>query len=323
MQLIADLDRLPESLRGGVASIGKFDGMHRGHLQILQRTRFHAERISVPSLVVSFDPLPGQLLHPQTAPPLLCTMIQKQARIEQCGIDAFVVLRTTPELLGLSPQEFFETVLLRQLDVRMLVEGESFSFGHNRAGNVATLHELCQARNIPLEIVPSVTFSRYSGEIDAMHKKTPENRLNDISSSRIRRSLRDGDVAAAADMLGSPYTLTGMVGRGDQRGRLLGFPTANLEGVQTLVPKAGVYATVVTVHDRRYPAATSIGDNPTFGAGEQRIEAHLLDFEGDLYDKAIAIEFHDRIRDTVCFDNVEALKEQMHRDVDQVRGAMH
>ena len=282
----------------GVAAVGKFDGMHRGHLQILERVRFHAKRLGVPSLAVSFDPLPGQFLHPQTAAPLLSTLAQKQARIEQCGIDKFVVLQTTHELLNLSPQQFFETVLLNQLGVQMLVEGESFVFGRDRTGNIATLQELCQTHNIPLEIVPLVS---------------------DISSSRIRNSLRHGDVAMAATMLGSPYTLSGVVGQGDQRGRVLGFPTANLEGTKTLVPHPGVYITAVVADGHRYPAATSIGDNPTFAVGTQRIEAHLLDFNGDLYGKPIAIEFHDRIRETVRFDSAEELKAQMHRDVEQVQ----
>ena len=213
-----------------------------------------------------------------------------------------MVLRTTPELLQLSAANFFRTVILEQLAARALVEGPNFAFGHKRAGTIETLRQLCGRASIELTILPPV-----------VHEGRP------VSSSRVRQALERGAVGEAATLMGHPYRLRGQVVAGQRRGRTLGFPTANLAQVPTLIPGNGVYAVRAYVADKSWPGAANIGPNPTFGEEERKVEIHLIGFSGDLLGQELALDFLDRLRDTRPFPSAGQLVEQLRHDVEQAR----
>ncbi len=292
----------PAECRGGALTIGNFDGVHRGHAALLDRTHQEAQRTGRLSLALTFEPHPLQVLRPQQFPPPLTPTDERAALVQTLGIDHVIVLRATPELLHLSAEEFFSRVLVDRFAVGILVEGTNFGFGRNRSGNVATLIELCHQAQVHLEIVPPLTL-----------EGAP------VSSSRIRTALLQGAVAEAAHLLGRPYRLTGRVTLGQQRGRLLGFPTANLTDFTTLIPADGVYAVRVPWRGKLCAGAANIGPNPTFGENVRKVEVHLLDFEGDLYDQRLSLDFVERLRDTRPFHGVQELLKQLQNDVERTR----
>jgi riboflavin kinase/FMN adenylyltransferase len=222
--------------------------------------------------------------------------------LHTCGADEVAILRTTPELLQLGPREFFDRVVRSAFAARALVEGDNFGFGRNRAGSVDDLRTYCREAGIGFAVVPPQTYHDVR-----------------VSSSRVREALVRGEVAGAALLLGRPYRLRGTVGSGAHRGQSIGFPTANLEGVETLVPGNGVYAVRVVHGSETWPAAVNIGPNPTFGEHARKIEAHLIGFAGQLYGQPLALDFVARLRDTRPFPGKEALVEQLRQDVEQAR----
>ncbi len=302
MHRALNLDSLGPEIRRGAVTIGNFDGVHRGHSSILQRVRAWADEVSGPALVLTFDPHPVRILRPGFAPVPLTWHDRKADLVEEWGIDALVAIPTNRELLELSALEFFETIIVKKLEAMAIVEGPNFFFGHGREGNVELLSRLCGARQIQLEIVPPL---RHGAEL--------------ISSSRIRHALQHGDVALASEMLTRPYRLRGIVVHGDRRGTTLGFPTANLDGIDTLVPALGVYAGKAMVAGIPHPAAIHIGHAPTFGSQQHRVEVHLLDFKGNLYGSALEIEFLSRLRDIVSFPSRDALQTQLQHDIATAR----
>lgn len=291
--------------QNGFLSIGNFDGVHRGHQQMFACLVRHAQELGVPSCVFTFDPHPIQLLRPNECPPTLTSLDQKAELIEACGIDFLVVYSTDLRLLNLSAEEFFVSVVLDDFKARGLVEGPNFFFGRDRAGNVEVLARLCADAGIDLEVVPPVFVG-----------------ASMVSSSVIRKLLVDGDVSQANDILGHRYRVAGQVSPGSERGKSIGFPTANLTHVVTVLPRDGVYAGVVYHGARRYAAAVNLGPNPTFGEKRRKIEAHLLDFDGDLYGESLELEFVSRLRDTVTFPDAEMLTRQLKQDVEQTRGVV-
>lgn len=293
---------MPESYRGGVLSIGNFDGVHRGHSRLLALLRALSRRLGVPAVVVSFEPHPVTLLRPDLAPPPLCWPERKVRLLEQAGADRVIILRTTHELLQLTAEQFFTDVVLARFLAKGLVEGASFGFGRNRAGNITLLAEWCRQSNVPLQVVESV---RDGPDV--------------VSSSHIRECLRAGEVARARAMLGRPHRLRGEVAAGFRRGATIGVPTANLERVDVLAPKIGVYAVRVHAGGEWFAGACNIGPSPTVGVEQVRIEVHLLDFDGDLYGKTIEIEFFHRLRDVQAFAGLDRLKEQLQRDIAAAR----
>jgi riboflavin kinase/FMN adenylyltransferase len=293
----------PEACRHGAVSIGNFDGVHLGHAALLRELRAGADAVGGPAVTVTFDPHPLQLLRPAQFQPVLTTLEDRAALLQKVGADHVLILRTTPELLHLRAEEFFNQVVRRQLDAKALVEGENFGFGRGREGTVATLQTLCGQAKVTLAIVPPFT--------------TAEGRP--VSSSRVRDALVAGDVRGAIDLMHRPYRLRGTVATGQRRGATIGFPTANLESLQTLVPKDGVYAGRAVFGGQSWPAAINVGPNPTFGENARKVEVHLLDFSGDLYGQVIAVDFLDRLRDTRPFPNVEALVAQLKQDVETAR----
>ena len=291
-----------ESVQRGYASIGNFDGVHRGHQAMLNVLTSRARADNVTAIAVTFDPHPIALLKPDAAPPSLTTIDHRAKLLDRFGVDVTLVLATDRSLLALTADEFFDTIIRGKLKARGLVEGPNFFFGRNRSGNITVLRELCARHGLSFDVAPPVTVDEQL-----------------VSSSVIRSLLDTGDIAHANRLLGHSYRLAGRVGHGAQRGRTIGFPTANLFDVQTLVPANGVYAGWGIVADVRQPAAIHIGPNPTFADAIQKIEVHLLDFAGDLYDRVVDVDFIDRVREVRRFASADELRSQLMQDVAKVR----
>lgn len=300
VQLLRSLNDLPPDLRRGAVSIGNFDGVHWGHARIVAQLRAMAERVGGPAVVFTFDPHPVRLLRPELAPPPLTWTDRKAELLAGLGVDAVVAYPTDRQLLSLLPQEFFDQIVRGQLEAQGMVEGPNFYFGRDRAGTVDVLRELCTQANVELEVVQPLRI----GTSDEF-----------ISSSRVRRLIAAGDVDLARQMLTQPYRIRGMVTHGAARGAQIGFPTANIEAIDTILPGMGVYAGRTFVRGDCWPTALNLGPNPTFGEDEVKVEAHLIGYEGSLYGQAVEVDFLARLRDIQPFANVEALKEQLARDV--------
>lgn len=303
------LGEVPPGWGESVVTIGEFDGVHRGHQRIVARAAQIGRERGLPVVVITFDPHPDEVIRPGSHPPFLCSARRRAELLAQLGADAVCVLPFTLEFSRLDPDEFVRAVLVERFHAAVVVEGEDFRFGHKAAGDVQLLAKLGEKYEFTVEGMPLVADGAR------------------ISSTLIRQMLAAGDVAAAAHALGRPHRVEGVVVRGHQRGRALGFPTANLETPpHTAIPADGVYAGWLASLDgdgrdaRRWPAAISIGTNPTFGEGEQTVEAHAIDRDDlDLYGMHAAIDFTARLRGTLRFESVDALVEQMRRDVDRVR----
>jgi riboflavin kinase/FMN adenylyltransferase len=295
-------DRPPPGFAGGAVTVGNFDGVHRGHRALVTAARRWADRLGGPAVAVTFDPPPYQVLFPGSARPPLTTLPDRAALLHAAGADHVVVLKTDRGLLGLDPPAFFADVLLRTLGAQAVIEGYDFRFGRGRAGDTAALRTMCEAAGVGFEEVAPLEVG---GE--------------PVSSSRVRAALLAGEVAAAADLLGRPYRIAGTVVTGAKRGRTIGFPTANLGGVPTVLPGNGVYAVRAAVDDTAHPAAANVGPNPTFGDDARKVEVHLIDFTGDVYGKPLAVEFVAKLRDTRPFAGVGELVEQVKRDVEAAK----
>jgi riboflavin kinase/FMN adenylyltransferase len=304
------LHDIPADWGRSVVTIGVFDGVHRGHRLIVARAAEIAAGLGLPLVVVTFDPHPDEVVRPGSHPPLLCTPRYRAELLGTLGADAVCVLPFTYEFSQLPAEEFVRTVLVDGLHAAAVVIGENFRFGHKAAGNVALLGELGEKYEFSAEGVPLLADDRGT-----------------ITSSRIRDLLAAGEVAAAARELCRPHRVEGIVVRGRQRGRALGFPTANAEPPPyTAIPADGVYAGWLASLDtdgsevERWPAAISVGTNPTFDETERTVEAHALDRDNlDLYGVHVAIEFADLIRGQARFDSVGELIAQMRQDVDAAR----
>ncbi len=304
------LAEVPTDWGESVATIGVFDGVHRGHQRIIARAIQIAQSRNLPVVVITFDPHPDEVVRPGSHPPLLTTSRRQAELLADLGADALFVLPFSLEFSRLSPDEFVRVVLSERLHAAAVVVGDNFRFGHKAVGDVPLLAQLGDKYDFTAEGVPLLVVDRVT-----------------ISSSYIRERLAAGDVTAAAAALGRPHRVEGVVVRGHMRGRALGFPTANLETPpHTATPADGVYAGWLTRLDldgspvSRWPAAISVGTNPTFGAGMRTVEAYALDRDDlDLYGTHAAIDFAVRLRGTVRFDSVEDLVTQMHADVAQAR----
>jgi riboflavin kinase/FMN adenylyltransferase len=299
---------LPPHVRGTVLTVGTFDGVHRGHLDVLARLVDHARRLGHPSLLVTFEPHPLEVLNPPAAPMLLTTREEKLALLGETGLDYVAILPFTSELAAQSAEEFVDRVLRERFRLAKLLIGHDHGFGRGREGDVDTLRALGAARGFAVEVVPPVVTD--TGEA--------------VSSSRIRRALAGGDLATAAASLGRDYGVSGRVIAGDARGRSLGFPTINVlpESPRKLLPPDGVYAVEVRMPSGRFGGMMNLGGRPTFGDERRTIEAHLFDATGDFYGDLVQLAFVRRLRDTMKFDGVEALRAQLAADERDARGAL-
>lgn len=302
MQLIQELDELTDAQRGGAVTIGNFDGVHLGHANIIAQLRERAEQVGGPSVVFTFDPHPVRLLRPDEVPPPLTWTDRKAELLDSLGVDAMIAYPTDLALLQLEPAEFFDRIVRELLNAKAIVEGPNFYFGHDRQGDIALLAKLAAAAHISLDIVEAT-----------------EVRDQIVSSSRIRRQIATGDVDTARELLTQPYRIRGMVTHGAGRGTEIGFPTANLEAVDTLLPGEGVYAGRGRCGDQRWTAAINIGANPTFGETHLKVEVHLIGCERPLYGEPLEIDFLARLRDVHPFGSADELVAQLTKDVQRVR----
>jgi riboflavin kinase/FMN adenylyltransferase len=297
------LSNAPTSWGRCVVTIGVFDGVHRGHQQIIGRAVARARESNNSSVLLTFDPHPSEVVRPGSHPPVLTTQRTKAELVEQLGIDVFCVVPFTPEVMRMAPDEFVHEMLVSALHVTAVVVGENFRYGRKAAGDVPALTQSGRNFGFAVEGVPLL-----------------EDDGTTISSTYIRSCIAGGEVAAAARALGRPHRIEGVVVRGDGRGAGIGYPTANLApAAYAAVPADGVYAGRLRRSGSVLPAAISIGTNPTFEGQEHRIEAYVLDFDGDLYGEAVAFEFVERLRATERYDSVDELIAQMDRDVDRTR----
>jgi riboflavin kinase/FMN adenylyltransferase len=298
MRLLRSIDNLPDDLRGGSVSIGNFDGVHRGHARLVERLLAKGREVGGPAIVFTFDPHPVRLLRPEAAPPPLTWTDRKAQLLDELGVTAVIAYPTDEALLALTPEAFFQRIVQEKLAAQGMVEGPNFFFGHNRGGNIETLAGLCSSADISLEIVQPV---QVAGEF--------------VSSSRVRSAVAAGDVDLARQLLTRPYRVRGMVTHGTARGAKIGFPTANLEAIDTLLPAQGVYAARAFAPSGNWPAAVNIGPNPTFGEHALKVEAHLIGFDSSLYGQPLEVEFLSRLRSIRSFESIEALKAQLSRDI--------
>ena len=299
---IENVRDFPARARGALVTVGNFDGVHRGHQRLLSRLRAKADAAGVAALAITFDPHPVALLRPDKAPVPLVWPEREITLLEEAGATVVGVFRTGPWLLELSAREFFDQVICGQIAARGMVEGPNFAFGHDRLGDVSILREWCAEAGIDFEVVEATII---------------DDRL--VSSSLIRQCLSEGRVAEAARLLGRPHRIRGRVVRGAARGAGLGFPTANLEEIDALVPLEGVYAGRAWISGQApaYPAACNLGPNPTFGETARKVEAHLIGFAGDLYGKSVELDFLERLRGTQKFSGLEELLQQIRSDIRQ------
>lgn len=305
-----------ERVKQGAVSIGNFDGVHVGHRELLTRVRKAADRVGGPAVVVVLDPHPATVLRPHSAPARLMTIRRRAALMSELGIDVLVVCPATLQFLNRTADEFFQLLVSDRLQAKTVVEGPNFFFGRDRGGDINRLRLMCEQTGKSLEIV---------------EPRMEEERM--VSSSRIREALSAGNIRSANAMLQSTYQVTGQVAAGAGRGRTIGFPTANLVDIETLIPGHGVYAAQVSGERQPAPenhagpfhagpllAAVHVGPNPTFD-DEQRtkVEVHCLDYDGDLYGEKLTVHWLDQIRGVEKFASADALALQIKRDIAAVR----
>jgi riboflavin kinase/FMN adenylyltransferase len=286
-------------------AIGVFDGVHRGHQELIRRLKAFAQAQRATAVASTFDPLPIEILAPGAPPSALSHADERAALLAAAGADAVVVFRSDPAFFAMTAKEFVERVRGAG-DVRRIVVGEDFRFGRDREGDVPALARLSGERGIDVEVVPPVTWD---GAV--------------ISSTRIRNLLLVGDVKGAADLLGRPHSVRGRIVHGDKRGRRLGYPTINVATPpDRLLPRDGIYATWVGLGSERRPAATSLGVRPTFGGGDRVLESFILDLSADFYGEDVEVTFVERLRDELRFESAEALIAQIAKDVEATRQAL-
>lgn len=296
----------PPRIGGSVLTLGNFDGVHTGHQEILTRVVRQARDRGTAALVVTFFPHPAVVLAPGRAPAPLGSLRDRLGRFAEAGIDTAVVQHFTEPFSRLTAEEFVERYLVGHLRVRKIVIGHSVSFGRARGGNAASLTDAGRRLGFEVEVVGPVTVDGIA-----------------VSSSEVRRHLLAGDVATAARLLGRAYAVEGRVIRGDQRGRTLGFPTANLRPRTSPIVPNGVYAVRVEQGDECFGGVANVGTNPTFGPGRERtLEAHVFDFAKDVYGKRLRVSFVAQLRGEMRFPSVADLVEQIRRDAARAREAL-
>lgn len=291
---------LPPTVTSTMVTVGTFDGVHRGHLDVIERLVSRARTLGLPALVVSFDPHPLEVVNPAAAPQLLTTSEEKLEVLAETGIDYFALLPFTHDLASYSAQEFVDRVLTARFRMSRLLIGYDHGFGHRRAGNVSVLRQLGAERGFEVDVVEAVSLG------DGQH----------VSSTTIRRAIAGGDLARAADGLGRPYSVSGTVVAGNSRGRQLGFATINLSAPppRKLLPPEGVYAVMVQTPYGRFGGMMNLGPRPTFGDMALSLEAHLFDVDADFYGARVRIDFVSFLRETKRFADATDLVRQLGKD---------
>ncbi|WP_353224880.1 bifunctional riboflavin kinase/FAD synthetase [Salinisphaera sp. C84B14] len=303
MRIVRNVRRMSALDHGCALTIGNFDGLHRGHQAIVRQLRERAQALGVPSVLMSFEPMPREFFAPERAPARLSSPREKMRMAQALGVDIFAWARFDAEFAGMSPHAFLEDLLSARLNAHYLLVGEDFRFGQKRAGDIETLRAFAHDREMEVAPLPDV-------QVDGAR----------VSSTRVRDALAAGDVAQANRLLGHAYWVSGRVVQGERLGRTLGFPTANIRLARKPAPRYGVYAVWVYMADGvRRAGAASFGIRPTVNGREPLLEVFVLDFDGDLYGQRIDVSFEAFIRAEERYDSLDALTAQMHRDVARVR----
>lgn len=304
MELIKDLSTWEAPYAASALTLGNFDGVHLGHRTLIKRVRERGQDCNISSVVMTFDPHPLRFLFPQKNFKNLFTLGDRIEQISKLNPDYLVILKFDHSLSELSPSNFFSHILVNKLKVQQLMLGHDFSFGKNRSGSLQTLEDLCNSSNLQMEVIKPVM-------VDSTI----------VSSSEIRDCIEEGDVFRASGFLGRPFALSGTVTRGAERGRTIGFPTANLKATSEFFPKIGVYVTQTLVGTRSFRSVTNVGFNPTFVSSAEvppvQIETHILNFEEDIYGQKIEVRFFDFIRAEIKFSSTEKLVSQIREDVEK------
>ncbi|MGB5831885.1 MAG: bifunctional riboflavin kinase/FAD synthetase [Thiohalocapsa sp.] len=303
MRLIRGLHNLRDRDRGCVATIGNFDGVHIGHRAVFQRLLERGQALGLPAAVITFEPQPMEFFAPDSAPARLTRLREKVAAIADDGINRIMLLEFGPRLAAMAAPAFVDRLLVRGLGVRFLLVGDDFRFGHNRTGDFQLLRSVGAKQGIEVENLYTI--------------KHAEER---VSSTRIREALARGELDQARYLLGRPYRICGRVAHGDERGRTIGFPTANIHLHRRVSPVTGVYAVLVRgIAEGPMPGVANVGKRPTFGGTEPRLEVHLFDFDGDLYGRHLDVEFRLKLREEQRFESFDVLKLQIVRDAAAAR----
>lgn len=300
MIIVRDIADIRDVIAGSCVTIGNFDGVHKGHQKLIRLTSARARELDLVSVVVTFDPHPLRVLRPDQGPPFITLIQQKLELISQYGPQVCMLLNFTREMAALPPEEFVRTYLIEGLNMKELIIGYDYHMGKGRAGNFETLSELGRRSGFTVDRLDPVSID---GAV--------------VSSTRIRDLVQAGNVWQARPLLGRFYQVSGEVVHGMNRGgRLLGFPTANIKLVDELFPKPGVYAIWVEMGDEVHKGVANIGKNPTFGNEALSVEAHILDFAGDIYGSDIRVHFVQRIRDEKKFSGIDELKDRITADIE-------
>lgn len=306
MKVINQLEKISKPFNNAVVTIGNFDGVHIGHQALFHEAIEKADTIGGTSIAITFEPHPMRVLKQNNHPPLITLHEQKKELIERSGIDVLICVSFTRKFASLTAREFVEDLLVRKIGMKAIVVGEDYSFGKNREGN--------------LEILKSFASEMDFEVIVANWIKIAKNFPDRISSTRIRELIMDGRMTAAQKMLGRYYQIRGNVVTGrDRGGKLLGIPTANINLYDELCPKIGIYAVTVEWGGKQYKGVANIGYSPTFDDHEFTVEVHILDFDDDIYNLKIRVNFIQRIRDEIKFSNISDLVEQIKKDIANAR----
>lgn len=303
MELIRGIHNLRPRHRGCVATIGNFDGVHLGHQTVLGQLADQGAERGLPTQVIIFEPLPREFFAGSRSPARLTRFREKVLALRRYSVDRLLCMRFDENLAGMEPEQFVSRILVEGLGVKYLVVGDDFRYGRARGGDFSSLEEA----------------GRRCG-FDVAHMRTFEIGGARVSSTRIREALEAGDLAAAETLLGRPYRMSGKVMHGDKRGRTIGFPTANIRLARQVSPVNGVYAVEVYGLDREpLPGVANVGRRPTVGGVEQRLEVHLFDFDQDIYQRHVDVEFQHKLREEMRFESVQELTRQIGEDVREAR----
>ncbi|MFC1867629.1 bifunctional riboflavin kinase/FAD synthetase [Thermodesulfobacteriota bacterium] len=303
MNVINDLNQIKKPLKNPVLSIGNFDGVHKGHLILFDKVKEIASSINGQSVVMTFEPHPIKVVKPGNGPSLITPTDQKLKLISDAGIDVIICIPFTMQFASISAEDFVRDILVELIGVSEIVVGYDYTFGNSRRGDIDLLRNMGKESGFKVHVIEPIQLNHTL-----------------VSSTSIRKFIREGNLTEAKRLLGRDYQISGVVGKGAGRGgKIVGFPTANLTPVDELIPKKGVYAVTAEVDDRSYYGLCNIGTNPTFGGNTLSIETHLLDFHEDTLGKKFTIKFIHRLREEILFNSLGELTEQITKDIEQTR----
>jgi riboflavin kinase/FMN adenylyltransferase len=301
MRVVRSLEEIPGEFRDAFVTIGNFDGVHLGHVPILKKLIEEAHRENSKALVITFDPHPKKILRPDIRPFYLLTSVEEKIKLlEDIGIDGLILIPFDLNFSKMTAESFVCDILWDKLHIRKIFVGHDYSFGKSKTGNKIFLAEFGKKLGFGVDIIDAVKLDEET-----------------ISSTRLRHLILEGDVKAAARLLGRPYNVSGIVVPGKKRGSILGIPTANIKPDKELIPAQGVYAVISHLEKDRYNGVLNIGFNPTFSDTDLSVEVYLLDFSGDIYGRKVDVLFIEKIRDEVKFENPEQLVKQIRKDIDE------